>query len=114
MTLDVLPSADLQIGKSASLTTVAAGQNLTYILTARNNGPSVATNVTVIDTLPSNVTVMSITPTGAGTCQQDVPTAGKIQCQWASLANNTTQSVTVCGASPTGSSRYKHHKYRHY
>lgn len=95
VTLDVLPSADLQIGKSASLTTVAAGQNLTYILTARNNGPSVATNVTVIDTLPSNVTVMSITPTGAGTCQQDVPTAGKIQCQWASLANNTTQSVTV-------------------
>lgn len=93
--VDVQPSADMQVSKTASLGSVAAGQNITYILTARNNGPSTATNVSLIDNLPNNVAVVSVAATGGGICQQNVPAPGKIQCLWASMANGSTQSVTL-------------------
>ncbi len=93
--VDVLPSADMQLSKTVNLPSVAVGQNLTYLLTARNNGPNTATNVTVIDQLPSHVSVQSITPTGAGVCQNNSPVAGQIRCIWPSMGRNTTQSVTI-------------------
>ena len=50
---------DLQIAKSGSPDPVKAGQQLTYTLTSRNNGPSNATGVTVVDTLPAGVSFVS-------------------------------------------------------
>ena len=93
--IDVLPAADMQLSKTVNLPSVAVGQNLTYLLTARNNGPNTATNVTVIDQLPNNVSVQSIAPTGAGVCQNNSPVAGQIRCVWPSMGSNTTQSVTI-------------------
>ncbi len=57
ITTTVLAVADLQISKRASPDPVGAGQPLTYTLTFTNAGPSPVANVTVIDTLPANVTV---------------------------------------------------------
>ena len=57
------PEADLAIVKSGSPNPVTAGQTLTYTLTATNNGPSNATGVTVVDTLPAGVTYASSTTT---------------------------------------------------
>ncbi len=94
--IDVLPSADLQVSKTASLASVARGQNLSYVITTRNNGPNTATNVTMIDTLPADVEVRSISATGGGTCTQDTPAVGQIQCTWAvGMNRDATQAVTV-------------------
>lgn len=49
----------MQIAKSGSPDPVKAGQQLTYTLTSRNNGPSNATGVTVVDTLPAGVSFVS-------------------------------------------------------
>lgn len=93
--VDVLPSADLQLSKTANLPSVAVGQNLSYLLTARNNGPNTATNVTVVDQLPAHVTVQSVSATGSGVCQVNIPAVGQIQCVWPTMGSNTTQSVNL-------------------
>lgn len=64
---DVTPigSADLEIGKVVGQP-LFAGQVGTYELTVTNNGPSVARDVTVTDTLPPNLTYAgSSTPVGS-------------------------------------------------
>jgi uncharacterized repeat protein (TIGR01451 family) len=58
----VAGSADLSITKSDNPDPVTAGNNLTYTLTVSNDGPSTATGVTVVDTLPSGVTFVSASP----------------------------------------------------
>ncbi|MDX1615635.1 MAG: S8 family serine peptidase, partial [Candidatus Promineifilaceae bacterium] len=47
--------ADLAIEKSASPSPVSAGEKLLYEITVTNNGPDLASNVTVLDTLPVGV-----------------------------------------------------------
>ena len=74
------PEIDLSITKSDSADPISQGAELTYTLTVRNDGPSQATNVEVVDTLPTGVTYVSasgpggstITPPGVG--EQDVLT----------------------------------------
>ena len=53
VTTQVSQSVDLALVKTASPNPVKAGQQLTYTLTATNNGPSNATGVTIVDTLPA-------------------------------------------------------------
>lgn len=93
--IDVLPSADLQVSKVASRASVAIGQDLSYTITTRNNGPNTATNVVMVDTLPANVDVRSVSATGGGICVQNTPSAGQIQCTWASFNNGASQAVTI-------------------
>ena len=59
VTTPLSPSADLALTKTASPSEVKAGQELTYTLTATNNGPSNATGVTIVDPLPANTTYVS-------------------------------------------------------
>jgi uncharacterized repeat protein (TIGR01451 family) len=63
--------ADMSITKSASPSPAMQGQNLTYHLTVTNNGtsagPSTTSGVTVTDTLPAGVTLVSATPS-RGSC----------------------------------------------
>ncbi|MGH9922522.1 MAG: DUF11 domain-containing protein, partial [Nitrososphaerales archaeon] len=63
---DVETSADLTITKTddPDPVTAGSGNQLTYTIQVINNGPSVATNVEVIDTLPAGVTFVSATGTG--------------------------------------------------
>jgi uncharacterized repeat protein (TIGR01451 family) len=61
------PRADVAVTKTDAPDPVAAGAQLTYELLASNAGPSTATNVTVTDTLPAGVTLVSTNPPCAGT-----------------------------------------------
>src|SRR5262249_41956304 len=51
--------ADLQITKTVDNPTPHAGDTATYTVTLTNNGPDTATNVTVLDVLPPQVTFQS-------------------------------------------------------
>jgi len=54
--------ADLSITKSASTTSAAVGDDLTYTLAIKNNGPKTAPAVSVFDQLPPQVSYRSASP----------------------------------------------------
>src|SRR5262249_39212984 len=87
----VPPFSDLALATTASAPSAAAGGNLTYTLTATNNGPNVATGVTLTDTLPANAGFVSATPS-QGTCAQ---TAGVVTCTLSGLAVGGSATVTI-------------------
>ena len=59
VTTQIGQSVDLSLVKTAAPNPVKAGQQLTYTLTATNNGPSNATGVTIVDTLPAGTSFLS-------------------------------------------------------
>jgi uncharacterized repeat protein (TIGR01451 family) len=79
--------ADLSMTKTADSNTVTAGNNTTYTLTATNNGPSDAANVTITDKLPAGVTLVS-----APGCTL---TASNLTCSLGTLANGSNATVLV-------------------
>lgn len=86
--------ADLAVTKNASPDPIASrGPELTYVVTVQNNGPDVATGVTLTDTLPiDDVTFVSATPSNGGSCS--VPgTDGEIVCNLGELAVESNASV---------------------
>ncbi len=86
VSVSVDETADLGISKMASPDPVEPGNTLNYTLGVTNNGPSEATDVTIIDTLPDGVTFVSAT--GAGwNCGQ---VAGIVTCTRGSL--NSSES----------------------
>ncbi len=54
----VTPQADIAVGKTGPAA-VQAGANVTYTISVTNLGPSTASNVVAVDTLPSNATFVS-------------------------------------------------------
>ena len=83
-------SADLSLTKTASPNPGQTGVSLSYRITATNNGPAVATNVTVTDTLPSGVAFVSATST-QGNCNG----SGPVNCNLGSLAVGSSAIITI-------------------
>ena len=95
------PSADLSLTKATTPSPLVAGQNATYTLTARNNGPSAATGVSVVDDLPTGVSYVSATAAGGGggTCTN----AGqRVTCDLAGVSSGATVTITIVGAVAPG------------
>jgi uncharacterized repeat protein (TIGR01451 family) len=84
--VEVDPAADLSIDKTAPATVVAGGE-MDYTLAVTNNGPSDATGVEIVDTLPPGTSFVS----GAG-C---TAAAQAVTCAVGALANGATQNVTI-------------------
>jgi uncharacterized repeat protein (TIGR01451 family) len=59
VTTSVNAASDLVITKTADKNTANYHENITYTITAHNNGPNNATNVTVYDVLPEGLTWIS-------------------------------------------------------
>ncbi len=99
----VTPRADVALFKQASPATATAGQNLTWLLTARNlpNGLSSAAGVAVADTLPHGLTFLSAVPS-TGSCTL-APAAGSVTgpgndqlaCTLGTLGNGVQQTVLI-------------------
>ena len=92
-------SADLAITKSVSPNPVIAGTNLTYTITVSNAGPSTATGVVVTDTLPAQISVLSVTPS-SGTCTAGIPgnPLQPLTCTMGNVAKSGTATVVVVAA----------------
>src|SRR6185369_6741093 len=81
-------SADLFVAKSAP-TSAAINSNITFTVTAGNNGPDDAASVTLTDVLPADVTFVQITQTTGPTFTCATPavgSSGTVTCSVATLA----------------------------
>ena len=90
--------ADVTVTKTDTPDPVQAGTPLTYVITARNNGPSTAATVVVTDTLPANAAFLSLSgTTGSPVCVTPAVNSvgGTITCTWASIASGVQQTATV-------------------
>ncbi|MBW7848824.1 MAG: DUF11 domain-containing protein, partial [Bacteroidales bacterium] len=79
--------ADLSVTKVADNNNPAVGSQVTFTITAKNNGPSNATGVKVSDALPTGYTFVSATPS-VGTWSAPDWTIGN-------LANGATATLTI-------------------
>jgi uncharacterized repeat protein (TIGR01451 family)/fimbrial isopeptide formation D2 family protein len=84
------PEADLSLEKSAAAT-VITGEELTWTLTAKNNGPSDAKGVTVVDPLPAEASYLKST-SSQGSCEY---TKGTLTCKLGALAYEASAKITI-------------------
>jgi uncharacterized repeat protein (TIGR01451 family) len=96
---------------SDSLDPIRAGSSLIYTIDVRNGGPSTATGVTFIDTLPAGVTFTNYAETRGGVCAH---VGGILTCNLNSLKSgfvwtiyiyvtvNATTSGTITNSTATG------------
>ena len=93
-TVTVAPAADLAIVKTGDATATAGGE-VNYSLTVTNNGPSDATGVRAVDTLPAGTSLVSSLP--AGECSA----AGEIvTCDVGDLATGASETFDLVVAVP--------------
>lgn len=91
VTTPVVPRADVSVSKTADGTDYEGGDTVVYTITARNDGPSTATGVTVTDPLPADLTFVSVVP-GSPACAQ---AAGTVTCSLGSLAPGEERTITI-------------------
>ena len=91
------PSADVGIGILQFPNPVIVGSNLTYVVSITNFGPSTATGVTLNQTLPPSVTLLSSNTT-QGTI---TASAGSVVGDLGSLASGAKATVTLLVATTT-------------
>ena len=68
----------------------SVGQNVTFNIAVTNNGPSIATGVTVTDAIASNATFVSATPS-QGTCSGTTT----VTCTLGSLGDDASATITL-------------------
>jgi uncharacterized repeat protein (TIGR01451 family) len=86
----VPPETDLEIQKTASLSTITAGGQVTYTLVVKDNGPHDATRVIVIDRPPPGLSVVSAEPS-QGAC---APGPG-VLCNLGSILTGASAQILV-------------------
>lgn len=85
------PAADLALSIVDTPDPVVVRSNLTYFVTVTNGGPNTATNVVVNQTLPGNISVVSVTvPQGTF-----LRTGSSLLCNLGSLAVGANVTITV-------------------
>jgi uncharacterized repeat protein (TIGR01451 family) len=109
-----------QLQAGPTQTYIPAGSQATFVYTVTNNGPDLATNITVTDDISPTTTVIPVTfvsaSTTSGTCSGG-STSTNISCNIQSLQSGSTATVTIvltpnpvyansvslsCSGTPTG------------
>ena len=99
-TTSVVSGADLSLTKTGSPDPVHTGQNLTYTLTVRNNGPLAAANVSVTDQLPRN-TAFGTATTTQGSCSFTQPAKRIVSCTLGTIGSGSTVTVKIVVTPPS-------------
>lgn len=94
----VNPSADVAVTVIGTPSPVAAGQTLSFVVTILNNGPSVASSVTVVDTLPSGLTNLNVDP-GQGTIVSE--TGNVLTFDLGDLPIGGSDTITITANAPS-------------
>nr|WP_314842133.1 isopeptide-forming domain-containing fimbrial protein [uncultured Microbacterium sp.] len=89
----VNPAADLAITKTLDTATPLAGQPVTFTVTATNNGPQVATGVTVTDAVPAGITDVTATSAGASCTVADAA----VTCAVPDMAVDQSVPIEITG-----------------
>ena len=81
--------ADLQVTSSAPATAIT-GSSYTVTLSVQNSGPATASNVALATSVPTNVSLVSATPS-QGACMA----AGTVSCNLGNLASGDSRTITL-------------------
>ena len=93
--------SDVSILKTASPEPVDQGTNLTYMLQVTNNGPAMATGVTVTDVLPAQVTFSSVSIAATqGSCSYTVATT-TVSCTLNNMPVGALVIITINASAAT-------------
>jgi uncharacterized repeat protein (TIGR01451 family) len=95
----VRPVVDLAAHKTPTPSPAKAGEPITYTVVVQNLGPSVAHDVTMVDTLPANGYWIggSLNVANGGTCTTQPANGalgGTLECSWPTLASGAQYAVT--------------------
>ncbi len=102
-TYTVTARADVSVSKTVTPAEPAAGQEFTYVVTARTepDGRSTAENVTIEDTLPDGLVFVSATPSTGNCTTTPSPVSdtrngnNKVICNLGSIASGAQQTVQI-------------------
>lgn len=88
-----MASADLAMTKTASVSRITVGQQFTYTITVRNNGPDAGTSVVLADTIPAGayLNTIALSPQVGNYTYTD----NTIKWNIGSLAANSAVTMTV-------------------
>ena len=87
-TINVPLAADIAVTKTVDNNRPNVDSDVTFTITATNNGPDNATGVTIADTLPAGLTLVTPTPSGTTTYSAGTWTIGN-------LANGASETLTL-------------------
>ena len=89
--------ADLSVSKTVAPNPATPGANITYTVTVTNNGPAIALDPVMTDTLPANGSFVSITPASGWSCGAPGAT---ISCTTPCLEPGVPQVFTIVVTTP--------------
>jgi uncharacterized repeat protein (TIGR01451 family) len=90
----VVSSADLSVTNVGTPDPVAAGSNITYTQVVTNNGPSAADNAALIDPIPANMALVSVSAPAGWSCIAPGAT-GSLVCTNSDMAGSTSGTFTL-------------------
>lgn len=101
VTTGITPGADLALSKSAAPAPAIAGQSVTFTLTARNLGPSVAQDVSLTDALPAGFVITGGTQPGGWSCSNDGANGTRTCTRATAMPVGAVETLTIVANVPS-------------
>lgn len=96
-------NADLNVTKLTSADTISADSDVSYTISVTNGGPDTATSATLTDTLPLDMTFVSLSQPAGWSCNSLTPgSGGTLTCSRDLPAGSGAQVFTLVGHIPPG------------